>query len=127
MVARRTPPLLEPSRSPAVREAARSAGGKKSESDESFMDPMLLPALGAMAEWLRSGLQSRLHRFDSGWRLLESSLKSFQKSCTEVGAALPDRVGGANDSWDRGQTDLPKGGYRHPLAEVLAADLSECV
>jgi RimJ/RimL family protein N-acetyltransferase len=23
-----------------------------------------------MAEWLRSGLQSRLHRFDSGWRLL---------------------------------------------------------
>ena len=22
-----------------------------------------------MAEWLRSGLQSRLHRFDSGWRL----------------------------------------------------------
>ena len=24
-----------------------------------------------MAEWLRSGLQSRLHRFDSGRRLLE--------------------------------------------------------
>src|SRR3954447_2610286 len=22
-----------------------------------------------MAEWLRSGLQSRVHRFDSGWRL----------------------------------------------------------
>jgi hypothetical protein len=27
------------------------------------------PALGAVAEWLRSGLQSRLHRFDSGRRL----------------------------------------------------------
>src|SRR3954447_19708996 len=26
---------------------------------------------GALAEWLRSGLQSRLHRFDSGGRLLE--------------------------------------------------------
>jgi hypothetical protein len=24
---------------------------------------------GALAEWLRSGLQSRLHRFDSGGRL----------------------------------------------------------
>src|SRR3954468_6189702 len=28
-----------------------------------------MPALGAVAEWLRSGLQSRLHRFDSGRRL----------------------------------------------------------
>jgi hypothetical protein len=27
---------------------------------------------GALAEWLRSGLQSRLHRFDSGRRLRES-------------------------------------------------------
>jgi hypothetical protein len=26
-------------------------------------------ALGAVAEWLRSGLQSRVHRFDSGRRL----------------------------------------------------------
>jgi hypothetical protein len=26
---------------------------------------------GDVAEWLRSGLQSRLHRFDSGRRLLE--------------------------------------------------------
>jgi hypothetical protein len=26
-----------------------------------------------MAEWLRSGLQSRLHRFDSGWRLYVSA------------------------------------------------------
>jgi hypothetical protein len=31
---------------------------------------MLMGAPGAMAEWLRSGLQSRVHRFDSGWRLL---------------------------------------------------------
>ncbi len=28
-----------------------------------------LDPLGAVAEWLRSGLQSRLHRFDSGRRL----------------------------------------------------------
>ena len=27
---------------------------------------------GALAEWLRSGLQSRLHRFDSGRRLRQS-------------------------------------------------------
>src|SRR5436190_15566382 len=27
---------------------------------------------GALAEWLRNGLQSRLHRFDSGRRLGES-------------------------------------------------------
>lgn len=29
--------------------------------------PQVMP--GALAEWLRSGLQSRLHRFDSGRRL----------------------------------------------------------
>jgi hypothetical protein len=31
--------------------------------------PLRLPTLGAVAEWLRSGLQSRVHRFDSGRRL----------------------------------------------------------
>jgi hypothetical protein len=30
---------------------------------------------GDVAEWLRSGLQSRLHRFDSGRRLCENSLQ----------------------------------------------------
>jgi hypothetical protein len=29
-----------------------------------------LRTVGDVAEWLRSGLQSRLHRFDSGRRLL---------------------------------------------------------
>jgi hypothetical protein len=29
---------------------------------------------GALAEWLRSGLQSRLHRFDSGRRLSENRI-----------------------------------------------------
>ena len=40
-------------------------------------EPMLMDPLGAMAEWLRSGLQSRLHRFDSGRRLRsrESALR----------------------------------------------------
>ena len=31
---------------------------------------------GAVAEWLRSGLQSRLHRFDSGRRLSPARLRS---------------------------------------------------
>jgi hypothetical protein len=30
---------------------------------------------GDVAEWLRSGLQSRLHRFDSGRRLYANSLQ----------------------------------------------------
>jgi hypothetical protein len=37
--------------------------------------PLTLATLcpdGALAEWLRSGLQSRLHRFDSGRRLSQS-------------------------------------------------------
>jgi hypothetical protein len=33
----------------------------------------LLSLLGDVAEWLRSGLQSRLHRFDSGRRLSQKS------------------------------------------------------
>src|SRR3954451_6896241 len=32
---------------------------------------------GDVAEWLRSGLQSRLHRFDSGRRLRRRALTSF--------------------------------------------------
>ena len=28
---------------------------------------------GAMSEWLGTGLQNRLHQFESGWRLLKSS------------------------------------------------------
>src|SRR5687767_13114061 len=32
--------------------------------------PRMCAAPGAVAEWLRSGLQSRVHRFDSGPRLL---------------------------------------------------------
>ena len=36
-------------------------------------DSALQAKPGALAEWLRSGLQSRLHRFDSGGRLLVSN------------------------------------------------------
>jgi hypothetical protein len=32
-------------------------------------------ASGDVAEWLRSGLQSRLHRFDSGRRLMSEALR----------------------------------------------------
>ena len=40
-----------------------------------------LAARGALAEWLRSGLQSRLHRFDSGRRLsLEPQSQAWQRS-----------------------------------------------
>ena len=31
-------------------------------------------SLGALAEWLRSGLQSRVRRFDSGRRLFDGAL-----------------------------------------------------
>ena len=49
---------------------------------------------GALAEWLRSGLQSRLHRFDSGRRL--RSIKRTQirtllakgKSLAEIAETL---------------------------------------
>jgi hypothetical protein len=34
--------------------------------------PRMCAAPGAVAEWLRSGLQSRVHRFDSGRRLYEA-------------------------------------------------------
>ena len=43
----------------AVAEPARRRAG----------DAASLRDLGDVAEWLRSGLQSRLHRFDSGRRL----------------------------------------------------------
>src|SRR4029079_2378085 len=46
-------------------------------------EPMLRGALGAMAEWLRSGLQSRVHRFDSRWRLYwpaRSSVEAARQS-----------------------------------------------
>ena len=41
--------------------------------------------LGDVAEWLRSGLQSRLHRFDSG-RRLSASRPDYSR---DVGAARP--------------------------------------
>ena len=40
-----------------------------------------------MAEWLRSGLQSRLHRFDSGRRLLEPLLALLGALVVHVGGA----------------------------------------
>jgi hypothetical protein len=36
----------------------------------------MLPPSGAVAEWLRSGLQSRSHRFDSGRRLSRNLCKA---------------------------------------------------
>src|SRR5918995_3241114 len=42
-------------------------------------------APGAVAEWLRSGLQSRLHRFDSG-RRLSPALQSYVAPRDERGA-----------------------------------------
>jgi hypothetical protein len=38
----------------------------------------LSPSLGGMAEWLCSGLQSRVPRFDSGSRLHHASQILFQ-------------------------------------------------
>tara|TARA_R110002073_G_scaffold28621_7_gene90731 strand:+ start:1497 stop:1748 length:252 start_codon:yes stop_codon:yes gene_type:complete len=39
--------------------------------------------LGAVAEWLRSGLQIRLYRFDSGPRLHFPTLTCLIKKCTD--------------------------------------------
>lgn len=46
-----------------------------------------------MAEWLRDGLQSRGHRFDSGWRLLRTGL--LPKACRLAGLALALTLGAA--------------------------------
>src|SRR3954466_10823954 len=46
-----------------------TARARRSGSGGSRSAARLSPLLGAVAEWLRSGLQSRLHRFDSGRRL----------------------------------------------------------
>jgi hypothetical protein len=66
-----------------------------------------LPLPGDVAEWLRSGLQSRLHRFDSGRRLTDGCPFSFQLGCGgRRGAilALKSRIVGAG---------------RRPLGRVL--------
>jgi hypothetical protein len=49
---------------------------------------------GALAEWLRSGLQSRLHRFDSGRRLSESpAQEGFSAAWVAIeGEACPECV-----------------------------------
>src|SRR5436190_17156658 len=41
-----------------------------------------------MAEWLRSGLQSRSHRFDSGWRLSDRGREDAR--CDREAARLLD-------------------------------------
>ena len=40
-------------------------------------------SLGALAEWLRSGLQSRVRRFDSGRRLFDGALRR-RSSCLSM-------------------------------------------
>ena len=50
--------------------------------------------LGAVAEWLRSGLQSREHRFESGPRLQEL----IRSSSVVEQAAVNRWVGGSNPS-----------------------------
>ncbi len=62
-----------------LREATRPANRRRdrrrpaTHHRPSLTAPLPLSAPGALAEWLRSGLQSRLHRFDSGRRLYETS------------------------------------------------------
>jgi hypothetical protein len=59
---------------------------------------------GALAEWLRSGLQSRLHRFDSGRRLSENrSSKRFSEGvAVELRKVCPEYRPGR---------DSPDGGF----------------
>jgi hypothetical protein len=44
---------------------------------------------GDVAEWLRSGLQSRLHRFDSGRRLIGDRRERLVAAAIEADATRP--------------------------------------
>ena len=50
---------------------------------------------GALAEWLRSGLQSRLHRFDSGRRLSTKPLLTLLVCAVWAGILIIWRAPGA--------------------------------
>lgn len=56
--------------------------------------PLAGATKGAVAEWLRSGLQSRVHRFESGPRLQNQ----FRSSSAVEQAAVNRKVGGSNPS-----------------------------
>lgn len=43
---------------------------------ESLFNFALAKAKGAMSEWLGTGLQNRLHQFESGWHLNKNRLIS---------------------------------------------------
>ena len=83
--ARTTPSTFAPSAtapSPTARWSSPSPAPRARPSRQSPPSPDPDPPLGfssvpgALAEWLRSGLQSRLHRFDSGRRLSRIARKS---------------------------------------------------
>src|SRR5439155_901901 len=59
---------------------------------------------GAMAEWLRSGLQSRSHRFDSGWRLffLQTGFPTDQPGTAVDAVHAPHQVVSAPATVGRG-------------------------
>ena len=48
------------------------------------LDERVAALNGAVAEWLRSGLQSRLHRFDSGPRLQTPQLMRGSKNARRL-------------------------------------------
>src|SRR3954465_14819031 len=56
-------------RSSARRRARRGHYSEPKHARRTPVSDATLAEPGALAEWLRSGLQSRLHRFDSGRRL----------------------------------------------------------
>ena len=72
-----------------------------------------------MAEWLRSGLQSRLHRFDSGRRLTRVTLDDMTRSEAErraeqLQATHEDRAShrffarpGADSDWEVVKVEMP--------------------
>ena len=69
------------------------------------------PVLGALAEWLRSGLQSRLHRFDSGRRLrLWQATPRSPKAPPEPSTQSPSRPSLGRAAWH-----ASRGGSRQGL------------
>jgi hypothetical protein len=68
---------------------------------------------GDVAEWLRSGLQSRLHRFDSGRRLL---IAGQPRRPLTGGVQLREGARGDQEQEAESPTLIPRGRVAHPTS-----------
>jgi type IV pilus assembly protein PilA len=106
-----------------------TARARTSGSAASRCAARLSPLLGAVAEWLRSGLQSRLHRFDSGRRLFVPRLSQIRVvALTALCAALVavSGCGGGDESKDAKTQDAEaKSDVRNLVSHVEACYAEE--